>query len=51
MEPYLDAVGSTAFPPLGGDVDEIVMVEGVLNLVVHGQPPVRAALCQTRAYG
>jgi hypothetical protein len=45
VEPYLDAMRLPAFPPLGGDVDEIVMFEGMLNLLVHTQSPVWMAIC------
>jgi hypothetical protein len=41
VEPYLDAMGLPGFPPPGGDVDEIVMFKGILNLCVHMPSPVR----------
>jgi hypothetical protein len=33
------------FPPPGGDVDEVVMFQGVLHLFVHSHSPVRMSIC------
>src|SRR2546426_692563 len=41
VEPYLDATELPGFPSSGGNVDEVVMNQGVLHLLVHMQSPVR----------
>jgi hypothetical protein len=39
VEPYLNATGLPGFAPPGGDVDEVVMFQGMLHLLVHVQSP------------
>jgi hypothetical protein len=51
VEPYLDATGLPGFPSPGGNVDEVVMIQGVLHLLVHMQSPVRILFGTVRRHG
>ncbi len=39
VEPYLYATGLSGMLPPGGDVDKVVVFQGVLHLLVHTQSP------------